>query len=95
MLEKQIVGVRKLWVAVIISGIRALKSSEDREVLRAAKYFFTEGNGEGLRTFNGVCRVYGLDPQRAAKKIWEDLKPSQQDWIKKLLRRRGYKVQVN
>lgn len=97
MLEKEMVGERKLWAAVVSHVARDLRSANNVYALKAALYFFREGNDSDtqLRTFNGVCRAHNLDPDKAAKKIWSMLKPNQQERIKSLLRKSGYEVRIN
>lgn len=98
MQEKEMVGERRLWAAVVSQGKRDLHSKYDQEVLEAAKYFFIKGvagDDTDLQTFNGVCRVHNLDPEKAAKKIWDKLKLKQQERIKSLLRKSGYESLVH
>lgn len=96
MQEKEMVGERKLWAAVVSSGKKELRSQDDQEVLKAALYFFSESDGEDhILTFNGVCRAHNVDPNKAAKRIWEKLKPSRQQRIKNLIRESGYESRVH
>ncbi len=98
MLGNEMIGERKLWATVVLQGINELRSESDVEVLKAALYFFTEGDGKDhIGTFDGVCRAYNnnIDPERAARRIWRKLKYNQKERIKKLIRESGYESLVH
>ena len=72
-----------------------LISQDEYLVLRAAKYFFlkpTQGDYDDLMRFAGLCAATEIDSDAAAKAIFDELAPHQQECIRSLLQNAGYHV---
>ena len=82
--------------AMIKQAKNDLISEDKRLVLRAAKYFFlkpTQGDYDDLMRFAGLCAATRINSDAAAKTIFDELLPHQQECIRSLLRHRGYYTQ--
>lgn len=82
--------------AMIEQAKKDLISDEDRLALRAALYLFVlpeKSDDADLTTFTGLCNALDIDPDNAAKKIFNDMQPFQQERIRCLLKNTNYCVQ--
>lgn len=89
-----------IWVEIIEAskrdlGAMDLRAKDWKLTLRASKYFFTrpvDGDEHNIRTFTGLMVSSGINPDTAAKKIFDDLSQVNQRHVCLLLRNAGYKV---
>lgn len=89
-----------IWVEVIETGKRDLGAVDLRArdwklTLEASEYFFVRpvnGDEHDITTFTGLMTASGINPDTAAKKIFDDLSQVNQRHVCLLLRDAGYKV---
>lgn len=82
-----------LWVAVIKQAKKDLVLGNTRNALIAARYFFLEpvdSDFRDIKTFAGLCAATRINVDAAAKAIFTELKPNQQERILNLLKNDGY-----
>ena len=83
----------KLDGAIVGKAISDLMSVDERICFPSARYFFLDGKGvdDGDHgTFTALCERNGLGPDRAAKAVWKQLTPVQQEHVLGLLKKAGY-----
>lgn len=82
----------KLDVAIIVQAKLDLIRISDRNCLQAAMYFFLDSarvDEKLQKTFTHLCTRNGIDPERAAKGIWNQLAPHQKNRVLRLLEEAG------
>lgn len=83
----------KLDGAIVVQAISDLKRVDERNFLLAAEYFFLDGNSideKYPKTFTALCVRNGLDPDRAARAVWDKLTQVQQERVLWLLKEAGF-----
>lgn len=84
----------KLDAAIVAHAKADLTKISDRNCLHSAMYFFFDGTGvdeERPKTFTHLCLRNRIDPERAAKGIWNQLTIEQKNRVLYLLEEAGYK----
>ncbi|MEK7503058.1 MAG: hypothetical protein AAB556_01280 [Patescibacteria group bacterium] len=84
--------------AIVGQAISDLTRVNDRNCFLAAEYFFLDGGGideDYPKTFTALCLRNGIDPDRAAKSIWNRLAKDQQERVLQLLKRIGCFSTIN
>lgn len=82
-----------LWVGVVKQAKRDLVLNDTRNASLAAKYFFLEpadGDDGDIKTFAGLCAATRINANSAAKAIFSELNPDQQERVRNLLRDVGF-----
>ena len=77
-------------MALFSGGVKDLQDRRRAVVEEAALYFFTDGGRRAEDhgfTFNSLCARNRIDPDAAAKAIWEKLNPQQQEFVRQILHR--------
>ena len=75
-------------MALFSGGVKDLQDTRETVVEEAAFYFFTDGGRRAEDhgfTFNSLCARNRLDPNAAAKAVWEKLNPQQQEFVRQIL----------
>lgn len=83
--------------AMIKQAKNDLISEDERLAIQAAKYFFlepTQGDEDDLKRFAGLCTATGINANAAAKTIFSELLPHQQEQICDLLQNAGYHIKL-
>jgi len=82
-----------LDAAIIEQTEKDLYSTSPRLVYQAAVYLFPDGRGvdeDDSKTFIALCQRHGINPDQAAKAIWNRLPKRRQKRITHLLKEAGY-----
>ena len=83
----------RLDVEIVCQAVNDLKIVDSRNCIQAALYFFLDGVGVDERypkTFTHLCARNGIDPDTAAKAIWNQLTEIQQNRVLYLLKEAGF-----
>lgn len=81
-------GLGRLDAAVVSAAKHDLIGANLQMAGRAARYFFFDGTGvdeDNPHTFTALCQRNKIDPDRAAKAIWNSLPEDKQREIRYLL----------
>lgn len=85
-------GLRLLDAAVVKKAIQDLRQG-DQFAISAARYFFLDGKGvdeSDPNTFQALCWRNNIDPNRAAKLIWQKLPKQTQAELLSFFQKAGY-----
>ena len=87
----------RLDQAIVYQAKSDLVNQNNRDCLRAVMYFFLDGAGvdeNDPKTFTHLCARNGLDPNKAARSIWDQLNDVQKQRVLQLLSEE-FKVTIN
>ena len=83
----------RLDVEIVNQAVSDLTRVDVRNCTQAAMYFFLDGAGideKYPKTFTHLCARNGVDSDRAAKAIWDQLTECQQERVLCLLKEAGF-----